>query len=76
MNHDTLHKQHTSLETSVHPFESSLQPAPDIDEFCKLKTVGIIPSEKTNNYDTAIEHFKNTIIQENGRYRLAWPWRN
>ena len=23
-----------------------------------------------------MEHFNNTVIQENGKYQVAWPWRN
>ena len=23
-----------------------------------------------------MEHFINTVIQENERYQVAWPWRN
>ena len=58
------------------PAEPPLQPALYIDEFWKLETIGIIPPEKTKNDDGVIEHFNNTVIQENGRYQVAWPWRN
>ena len=56
------------------PVEPSLKPAADIDGFWKLETIGIIPPEKTKNDDG--EHFNNTVIQENRRYQVAWPWRN
>ena len=23
-----------------------------------------------------MEHFNNNVIQENGKYQVAWPWRN
>ena len=58
------------------PVEPSLKSASDIDEFWKLETIGIIPPEKTKNDDGVMEHFNNTLIQENGRYQVAWPWRN
>ena len=44
------------------PVEPSLQPAPDTDEFSKLKTTDIIPPEKTKIDDGVMEHFNNTII--------------
>ena len=46
------------------PVEPSLKPAPDIDEFWKLETSGIIPPEKTKNDDGVMEHFNNTVIQK------------
>ena len=58
------------------PVEPSLKSASDIDEFWKLETIGIIPPEKTKNDDGVMKHFNNTVIQENGRYHVAWPWRN
>ena len=58
------------------PVEPSLKPTPDIDEFLKLETIRIIPPEKTKNEDGVMEHFHNTVIQENGRYQEAWSWRN
>ena len=55
------------------PIESSLQPAPDIDNFWNLETISIIPPKKTKNDDGVMEHFNNTVIQENGKYQVAWP---
>ena len=50
------------------PVEPSLKPAPDIDEFWMLETIGIIPLEKTKHDDGVMEHFNNTVIEENERY--------
>ena len=50
------------------PVEPSLKPAPDIDKFWMLETIGIIPLEKTKHDDGVMEHFNNTVIEENERY--------
>ena len=52
--------------------EPSLQPIPDVDEFLKLETIAIIPPEKTKNNDELMEHFNNTVIQENGRLKQRY----
>ena len=74
MTHSTNNILHEILQFT--PVEPSLQPAPDIDKFWKLKTIGIIPPEKTKDDDGVMEHLNNTIIQENGRYQVVWLWRN
>lgn len=55
--------------------ERSQQPAPDTDNFWKLQTIGIIPPKKTKNDDRVMKYSNNTVIKENGRYQLVWPWR-
>ena len=42
-----------------------------------LKTIGMIPPEETKDDDYGLmEHFNNTVIQENVRYHVDWPQRN
>ena len=48
------------------PVQPSLQPTSNIDGFYKLETFGIIHPEKTKYDDGVMEHFNNTVIQENG----------
>ena len=39
-----------------------------------LKTIGMIPPEETMDDDYGLmEHFNNTVIQENVRYHVDWP---
>lgn len=62
----------SNILSKTHQFttvEPSLQPVPDVDEFLKLETIAIIPPEKTKNNDELMEHFNNTVIQENGRLK-------
>ena len=56
--------------------EPSVKPVSDIDKFWKLEAIGIIPPEETKSNDGVIEHFSSTLIRENGRSQVAWPWRN
>ena len=68
-----------SIPPEIHqfkPVQPYLKPTSGIDEIWKLETIDIIPPEKTKNDDRVMEHFINTVIQENGRYQVAWPWRN
>ena len=50
---------------------------PDLEEFWKLETLGI--SKPVNSYDSedqrALERFKETLLFENGRYTVKWPWK-
>ena len=68
-----------SILPEIHQFKSVqpyLKPTLGIDEFWKLEKIDIIPPEKIKNDDRVTGHFINTVIQENGRYQVAWPWRN
>ena len=60
--------------STIHKFtivDRSQQPAPDTDDFWKLQTIGIIPPKKTKNDDRVMKYFSNTVIKENGRYKLV-----
>ena len=50
---------------------------PDLEEFWKLETLGI--SKPVKSYDSedqrALEKFKETLLFENGRYTVKWPWK-
>ena len=44
---------------------------PDIDEFWRLETIGIMPPGKIKEDDTVMEHFKNTTVKVDGRYQVT-----
>ena len=59
--------------TSVEP---TLHATPDIDEFWKLETIGIMPPGKIREDEAVMEHFKNTAVKVDGGYQVTWPWIN
>ena len=58
--------------------DDSLPTIPNIDEFWKLETIGIAPSELYKNVDNQIimDRFKDQVEIKNNRYHVTWPWKN
>uniref|UniRef100_A0AAF5Q743 Uncharacterized protein n=1 Tax=Wuchereria bancrofti TaxID=6293 RepID=A0AAF5Q743_WUCBA len=42
-------------------------------KFWKLEIIG---TPTADDDDQALEHFKQTIIKQDGRYQVCWPWRD
>ena len=48
---------------------------PNLDEFWKLKTIGIKEPINDCDDDEAIKNFHDTVRKTNGRYEVTWLWK-
>uniref|UniRef100_A0AAF5PJS3 Uncharacterized protein n=1 Tax=Wuchereria bancrofti TaxID=6293 RepID=A0AAF5PJS3_WUCBA len=48
----------------------------ELDKFWKLEMIGIQESPTADDDEQALKHFKQTIIKQDGRYQICWPWRD
>uniref|UniRef100_A0A914XCT4 Integrase catalytic domain-containing protein n=1 Tax=Plectus sambesii TaxID=2011161 RepID=A0A914XCT4_9BILA len=46
-----------------------------VEEFWSLEAIGIKDSPATKDDDLALQQLDETIIFENGRYNVQWPWK-
>ena len=72
---------HTSSQTQPElqhfsSTEESLSVPPDIDEFWKLETIDVILPEDKKKDKAMMDHFKGIVKKEDGRYQVAWPWKD
>ena len=49
---------------------------PNINDFWKLETIGITPQEEKEHDKAVMDHFKKLVKKEDGRYYVAWPWKD
>ena len=56
--------------------DKSLPLKPNMEDFWNLESIGIndCPVELDDNI--ALNKFKETLRYENGRYTVAWPWKD
>ena len=48
---------------------------PDLEDFWKVESIGIIDNSKMSTDEMVSEKFKETIKFEDGRYQVTWPWK-
>ena len=64
------------LATNTLTFSDSSHVAkPDIEKFWSLESLGIIDSPSHCDDDLALDNFNNSVKFINGRYMVAWPWK-
>ena len=55
--------------------DNVVQTKPDLEDFWNIETIGITDSSLRDEDDIVMEKFKNTLIYQDGRYYVTWPWR-
>ena len=65
----------TSEESLFSSSDDSVIRNPNIEDFWRLETIGISDLSVLTDDDKALEQFNNSIIFENGRYYIKWPWK-
>ena len=63
----------TSLLASI---DKSLPQKPSMEYIWNLESIGINVSLTESDNTVAMNTFNDTLIYENGRYTLTWPWKN
>uniref|UniRef100_A0AAF5PLL4 DUF5641 domain-containing protein n=1 Tax=Wuchereria bancrofti TaxID=6293 RepID=A0AAF5PLL4_WUCBA len=59
-------------QTTITPINSDI---PEIDRFWKLEFIGIQEQPNLQDDEQVLERFKENITKNNGRYQVAWPWK-
>jgi hypothetical protein len=49
---------------------------PDVAQFASLEAIGISDCPVSKDDDSAREQFNDTIVFEEGRYTVSWPWKH
>ena len=60
-----------SLCTSFTPLQT-----PDIADFWQLEHIGIKDPPAVNDNDQAMSAFSSSVSLQEGRYEVAWPWKD
>ena len=55
--------------------KTALSSNPPIEDFWCLETIGITDNPRQSDGERAVQHFSETVKQENDRCNVCWPWR-
>ncbi len=56
--------------------DASLPIDPHMEQFWNLETIGICEPNVKSDSDIAMDKFNKTVQIVNGRYEVAWPWKD
>ena len=67
---------HNITETNVFTSVYTVTPRkPDHEDFWNIEAIGILDDPKTRHDDVVKQYFTETLIFEDNRYQVTWPWR-
>lgn len=64
-------------KTSVFQQPDSVVPVkPNLDDFWNMESIGIRSDLQNSDDESALQTFRESLKYENGRYHVAWPWKD
>ena len=69
------HSTNTVKETSLPMPDKSFPTKPNLEDFWRLESIGIMDSPVDSDKDRALKIFNKTLKFEDERYRVTWPWK-
>ena len=69
------HSTNTVKETSLPMPDKSFPTKPNLEDFWRLESIGIMDSPVDSDKDRALKIFNKTLRFEDERYRVTWPWK-
>ena len=69
------HSTNTVKETSLPIPDKSFPSKPNLEDFWRLESIGIMYSPVDSDKDRALKIFNKTLRFEDERYRVTWPWK-
>ena len=69
------HSTNTVKETSLPMPDKSFPTKPNLEDFWRLESIGIMDSPVDSDKDKALKIFNKTLRFEDKKYRVTWPWK-
>lgn len=55
--------------------DNTIKTKPDIQDFWNIEAIGITDNPSLSDDEKAMTNFQDTLIFQDGRYQVTWPWR-
>ena len=65
------HESNSNLYSNV---DSVVPTNPNIEDFWKIESIGVMDSPPLTNDEIALKTFNDSLKIENGRFQVKWPW--